>query len=160
MTSETLRSISARVWLLLFSRVKQTTVSSQSVTALEAFEADYNQENECEEENVEQFFEDCESRPLRTRTRTHNLQCAFLISVPLNFFCEIVMCSIFVSLDIMWNLSIPKDQILVFEYMNLPPSHTHTQCIDLMQLIQISISEYLLMLISKQHYQYNPPLCD
>ena len=53
MTSETLRSINARVWLLLFSRVKQTTVSSQSVTALEAFEADYNQENEFEEENVD-----------------------------------------------------------------------------------------------------------
>ena len=63
MTSEPLRSINARVWLLLFSRVKQTTVSSQSVTALEAFEADYNQENECEEENVEHLFEDCESRP-------------------------------------------------------------------------------------------------
>jgi len=53
--------------LLLFSRAKQTTVSSQSVTALEAFEADYNQENECDEENVEQFSEDCESRLLRTR---------------------------------------------------------------------------------------------
>ena len=40
--------------------MKQTTVSSQSVTALDAFEEDYNQENECEEENVKQFFEDCE----------------------------------------------------------------------------------------------------
>ena len=50
------------------------------------------------------FFEDFESR---TRIRTHNWQCAFLISVPLDFFCEIVMCSIFVPLDIMWNLSIP-----------------------------------------------------
>ena len=95
------RSINARVWLLLFSQVKQTTVSSQSVTALEAFEADYNQENEREEENVEQFFEDCESRPLRTRIQTHIWQCAFLISVPLDFFCEIVMCSLFVQLHIM-----------------------------------------------------------